>query len=209
MPDLQTVGNKVAEVVPRWEWRVFGLELPLSQTELCGAISGPERQSTEWYLLSSASPHNVKLRKGAIEVKRLEEVHASGLERWRPTLRSAFPLDPRLLAEVWDALNVLPPRSAIPLDDEAEFLRALPRELRAVHLEKRRSPLILGDCPGEWVRLSVAGLDRQSLALEHPDPGFLLQTLRRLHLDPAANTNYPRALAQLVGGAAPAFISGA
>ena len=209
MSGTQLTGDRVAAIVPRWEWRVFGRDLPLARGRLRGALSGPERRSRESYLLSPESPHNVKIRDGALEVKRLVEVHPSGLERWRPTLRALFPLDPHLLSEVWDALRIPPPQSPIPLNDESGFLDALPQELRVVHLEKRRRPLILRGCPGEWVMLTVAQLQRQSLALEHPDPELLLETLRRFHLDPVANTNYPRALAQLAGGPAPAFSSGA
>src|SRR5512143_1289511 len=93
-------------VVPRWEWRVFGVTLPLTPGRLQAAVSGPERESAEYYLLSRASPHNVKIRGGAVEVKRLEEVHPSGLERWRPTLKAPFPLDAGSLTEVWDVLGI-------------------------------------------------------------------------------------------------------
>ena len=82
------------EIVPRYEFRLFGTCLGMAEQRLralapCESIS----ESREVYLLDGDRVHemNVKIRRGKLELKRLIDRHR-GLERWRPAGQWAFPV---------------------------------------------------------------------------------------------------------------------
>jgi exopolyphosphatase/guanosine-5'-triphosphate,3'-diphosphate pyrophosphatase len=156
----------------------------------------------ETYLLSALSPHNVKVRGNALEVKRREAVDPLGLECWRPTLRATFPLAGGALAELWDAWGIPAPSPLRTTYGFGEFVREIVAPdpaLRRVDVIKRRTRLVVDGCPGEHVTLLVRDAHWESLAFEHEDPALVIGVLRRLGLDPAANTSYPAAFKRIVG----------
>lgn len=165
-----------APIVPRWEWRTFGPRVPLPLEFWDGAAGLQEAESEETYLLSPMSPHNVKLREGRVEIKRLERTDAAGLELWQPTLKESFPVSHETLEKICLALGVLP-----------------------VTISKRRTRLSIFDCSGEHVELHVGHERWESLAFEDEHPDRILAVLHHLHIDSRLNESYPRALRRIVG----------
>ena len=184
----------------RWEWRWIGHQTPVPVSRLGYAWSDPPARTAEFYLVSAGSPHNVKVREGLIEVKRLRRVSGDGLEQWSPTVRSGFPLLPADWAEVLDALG-LPAGAGVPPATLDVLLEALlpAASVRRVEVVKRRSRLVLAGCPGEWVRLDIEGRRMVSLAFEHEQADTVREALAALQLDPHDNLNYPAAIKRLIG----------
>jgi hypothetical protein len=187
--------------VPRWEFRIFARRLPdtIPSALLAGETLSPA--SREIYLLSSLTTENIKVRHNTLEIKHLLRRSAEGFERWTPTLKATFPLDPASFAGLLRALGVSPkgPERRWGL---ATVLRRLidpdPR-LRSVRLTKRRARLSGLPCTAERVTLRVSNWRWQSFALEGPDLSALRAAVRALDLDPIQNLNYPRALKRLLG----------
>jgi hypothetical protein len=196
-------------ITPRWEWRLIQSQLPIGAEELAALVTRPPRDSTETYLLSSAAPHNVKLRGGKLEIKALEAVHPSGLERWCPVLSATFPVSRQAVALLNEALGLGAFALPGPILDAGSLLRQLPPRVVVVPLCKRRHALTLDGCPGEWVLLEVGGRQLQSLSLEHPDPARILDVLHARQLHPEHNTSYPTALLRLMAGVSPMSHTGA
>src|SRR6476660_6653957 len=80
------VHGQVSEIVARWEWRAFGDDFGAAGERL--AALEPERvqESEELYLLTAEEVDTVKVRDGAMDVKRLERVSEDGLEQWLPVM---------------------------------------------------------------------------------------------------------------------------
>lgn len=182
---------------PRWEWRTFSADLSAIEAEIGLAIQTPPRRSEEIYLLSSASPHSAKIRDGALEVKRLLEVDADGLELWSLAFEAAFPLDAAALARAYEALDLPPP----PIPPKSYDLRAFLDEivaggeaLRPVVVKKARRRFIFFDCAAELVRLRIGDVGQESFALEHRKPARVLAALRELGLDARRNVAYPKGI---------------
>lgn len=190
-------------VVPRWEWRTISQHT--LAPHVLGFDSGVRGHTVhETYILSSVSPHNIKIRDGCLEVKRLEQVDATGLERWRPVVKAAFPLDAAAVAEAFDAWKV----HAFPLSTEATsnpaaFLAAVTgarMELQTITITKQLAPLELLGCQGEHVDLVIADALWESVAFENADPALVRAAIAYLGFCPSDNTSYPTALKHIVSG---------
>src|SRR6478735_6955399 len=84
---------RMSVVIPRWEWRTFGVPFGAADAILAGLTPTRVEEGDELYLLSE-NGENVKVRAGLMDIKVLREVdRRHGLERWEPVLKAAFPLD--------------------------------------------------------------------------------------------------------------------
>ncbi len=191
-----------ATVVPRWEWRAFErtFAAPPPVEGATGSQVAGEREET--YLLSLLSPHNVKIRDGQLEIKRLVRADASGLEQWCPLLKRPFPIGVDALTAACEAWGLPAPADGRPIRSLAELLQTVVvphRQLRIVTMAKRRIPVTVAGCHGERGQITVAGHRWNTVSFEDADPARVLAALRELKLDPAANENYPRALKRILG----------
>jgi len=93
---------------PRWEWRTFGAGLSDIEAKVGLTARIAPRQSDEIYLLNFATPHSAKIRDGVLEVKRLLQVHSSGLEQWSPAFKARFPLSAPMVQSALAALDLRP-----------------------------------------------------------------------------------------------------
>lgn len=191
------------EVPLCWEWRTFHYQAHrwdrlLRQVELTPA-SAPANVT---YLLTPASPDNVTIRDGHIEVKRMLRTSPAGLELWRPSLKQEFPLDPKAVSALCHAWRCeqpeIMPSVATPEALLAWVSRALPA-VRVIPVRKLRRRFRLGECEGEWVTLESGSARLESLSLGHHDPMVVLQAMAELQLSGAPNINYVAGLKRFLG----------
>lgn len=187
----------VAAVVPRWEWRIFRPTLPWP-AEAVPHADGDVEASADTYLLASGSSFNVKIRRGRLEIKRLERMDEHGLEQWRPIHAFQFPLTPDQVATTCVDLGVCAPDVDTPIDVEA-FLHVMRDKVRVVPVVKRRVRFKLRGCRGEHATLIVDGERWMTIAIEHQDSRHLQQAVESLGYHTSANIRYPRALKVICG----------
>jgi exopolyphosphatase / guanosine-5'-triphosphate,3'-diphosphate pyrophosphatase len=193
----------MAAIIPRWEWRVFGVGLGPAEEALATLPSGPVEESDELYLLSAAGA-NVKVRDGLMDIKLLREVDGDGLERWEPVMKAGFPLPTAEVARVFQALAVVPPsltRDAYTLDQFLAELVGPSGAVWVVRVHKRRVRYRLGGCMAETAEVEADGRTQRTVAIESEDPSAVMAAVRGVGLDTHVNTGYPRGLAALVTGA--------
>ena len=121
-----------------WEWRLFGAgrEAPV----IPGLTGQPEERSEfDHYLVAPEVKHNVKLRAGDVEVKRLLETRARGLQLWQDKEIFSLPASAGQVAALGKFLNVNVEGADVQTAEEliAYFTRFQPA-LRTVHVTKRR-----------------------------------------------------------------------
>jgi exopolyphosphatase / guanosine-5'-triphosphate,3'-diphosphate pyrophosphatase len=190
----------VAGIIPRWEWRLFGIGFRPAEDAFAPLTRGRVEEGDEVYLLSAAGS-NVKLRDGLMDIKLLREVDAAGLERWEPVMKAGFPLARGDVARVFDALGVDPPpltRDAYTWEQLLAGLVEPGDAVRVVRVHKRRARFTLGGCMAELTEVEAHGRGVRTIAVEAEDPSAVIAAVRRLGLDVRANTSYPRGLAALV-----------
>src|SRR5271166_3634914 len=112
-------------IVSRWEWRTFGQDFGAAEPRLAALGAEKVQNSEEIYLLASGSDANVKIRDELMDIKILEGVDSSGLEKWRPVFKEPFPLSAAAVARVVAALAVAP----LPLPADGHSLDLLLAEL--------------------------------------------------------------------------------
>ena len=192
-------GAAVAEIIQRWEWRVFGAGFGAAEEVFAELTRGAIVESEEVYLLSAAGGNvgNVKVRDGLMDIKLLREVDGDGLERWEPVMKRGFPLAAADASRVFDVLGVTPP----PLVQDAytwdQFLAELVRPsdaVRAVRVHKRRQRYSFAGCMAEVSDMEMDGQPARTIAVEAEDPSAVMAAVRRLGLDGQVNTSYPRGL---------------
>jgi len=182
-------------IVPRWEWRSFGERFGAAEDVL--TAQAPERvhDTDELYLLSTASDASVKVRDALMDVKRLEEVNADGLEQWRPVMKAAFPLRSDDVAFVLDTLHAPPAAERRPeygLDDLAGLALT-------AKVHKRRAHYRIDGCLAELSEVRVGERATRTIAVEGEDPGQVIAAVRRLGLDGRRNVSVARGIKALLG----------
>ena len=192
----------MSEIVPRWEWRVFGDDLAAAEAELVKLAPGAVQVSDELYVLSRDSDSAVKVRDGLMDVKHLLEVDGAGLERWVPVMKRSFPLSAADLRAVLAALEVTPPplgRAAYELAEMSDEVIRPNEALHAVRVHKRRAHYTVGGCMAELTAVRVEAGATRTIAVESEDASLVLAAVRSLGLETRANINMPRGLKALVG----------
>ena len=198
-----------ATPAPRWEWRTFAQSLPALKKAVGNAAgTAAPRASAEIYLLNLRGPHNAKIRNNVLDIKRLQQVSADGLELWSPAFKGSFPASRAQLGDAFAAWGLAAPafaRDSYTLDQFLAEIVAPHHALRRVEVGKNRSGFEFGNCIAEFAEVVVNGIACESFCLEHENPALILAALRQLHLQPRANINYPEGLKRALGIASPAL----
>jgi len=186
----------------RWEWRCFAPSLAAIAQAVAIPGDAASRESDEIYLLDPKGTENAKIRNGVLDIKRLRQIDADGLELWEPVLKARFPLSRSDLAAasaVWPLPLETMPCATYTIEQFIEGLISLRADLRVVRVHKSRRAFTFSGCIAELVRIDVESRALESFSLEHEDPKRILAALRALGLDGHANTNYSRALRRALG----------
>jgi exopolyphosphatase/guanosine-5'-triphosphate,3'-diphosphate pyrophosphatase len=163
------------DITPRWEWRAFGRHFGEAESQLRARTPDAEQESDEIYVLAGPDA-NVKLRDGLVDIKRLRQVDAHGLELWVPVRKEPCTLD-RFLAEFAGG----------------------DRPGRPVRVHKRRRRYTFGGCLAELVDVEANGRSTRTIALESEDAPQVAWAIGQLGLVGYANVSYPRGLGILIG----------
>jgi len=193
----------MATIVPRWEWRTFGSAFGVAETRFAELTPGAVQESDELYFLGGAGP-NAKVRDDLMDIKVLREVDASGLERWEPVMKQAFPLPAADAAKVFALLRVSTPRLARDAFTLDQFIGELvvPSEvLRPVKVHKRRVRYTVGGCVSELSDVRANGRATRTIAIEAEDAAAVVSAVASVSLGGYLNTNYALGLRALLDDA--------
>jgi exopolyphosphatase/guanosine-5'-triphosphate,3'-diphosphate pyrophosphatase len=183
-------------IVPRWEWRSFGVEFGVADAAFAALEPKLVQESDETYLLSPGTDAAVKIRAGLMDIKVLEQVNEAGLEQWRPVMKEAFPLPRGEADKVCAALRVSAPpapgKDAFSLDEFLAVLVAPERGVRAIAVHKHRVHYTVNECMSEVTEVVAEGRRVRTLAIEAADAERVVATVNDLGLSGRENTSYPR-----------------
>ena len=189
----------------RFEFRIWGSHLDVAHKRLdaLADASGP-RESAETYILSRLTDTaNVKIRDGLLDIKLLVEQQGH-LERWRPVLKTGFPLESRAIVEVvFPNLGVAPPaleRSAYSHGELIQDVVRPNRDLAGVNVTKKRYGYKLERCTAEFAIVAIdGGSVSETVQVEAEDPVAALGAIVQLGLSAQPNVNYIRHLKTMIG----------
>ena len=190
----------LSTIVPRWEWRTFGLHFGRAEAAFAAATPVDVKESSELYLLSGTAD-NVKVRDDLMDIKVLQETNADGLERWTPVMKAAFPLPAADAIQVLEALRGSVPaldREAYTLDEFVDELVAPTGRIRVVTVQKRRVRYTVGGCMAEVSEVEANRRRIRTIAIEAEDPVAVSAAVRAVGLGGYQNTSYPRGLTALI-----------
>jgi exopolyphosphatase/guanosine-5'-triphosphate,3'-diphosphate pyrophosphatase len=193
----------MATVVPRWEWRTFGARFGLAEARFAALAPGAVQESDELYFLGAPGAI-VKLRGGLIDIKRLREVDADGLERWEPVMKGGFPLSAADAAAALACAGLPPPRPAPESYTVEPFVAELAPPggaLRCVPVRKRRVRFTVGGCVAELSDVWADGKSTRTVAIESEDAAAVVAAVGSVGLSGYRNTNYARGLSALLDDA--------
>src|SRR5271166_899730 len=151
----------MTEIVPRFEFRIWGenLDHELQLLERLAPAS-PPRESSETYLISSATDLcNAKIRSDLMDIKVLSRAER-GLELWEPVLKAEFPLDGTTIAtKIYPRLELERSKIESGLFNQAAFLDQIARDsrIKIVPVSKSRSRFQIGSCTAEFASIRVNG----------------------------------------------------
>jgi hypothetical protein len=193
------------EVEPRYEFRLFGLDLEPYENKLIELSEKVQsRQMQSVYLLAAGNPNNnVKIRGKVMDIKVLEQEY-QGLEQWNPFLVGEFPLTSEVIKTVvFPALGVSPPVFAHSSYSLEEFVRELimvDPDLSVAYVNKKRDGYDFNNCIAEIASITVNGAFIKTLCIESENPEKVLEAKRMLGIgDEEENVNYPLALKRIMG----------
>jgi hypothetical protein len=187
----------------RWEWRAFSRraarDFALQDLREAPEDAPPTRQD-ELYVVSRRSTGHVTVRDGRLDIKALLETALGGLELWRPAYAASFPLGADDITAGFQAWHLRTPAHLPSSCELAAWLRDVVDpcdDLRAVHVQKQRTRIVLGECPGERVTVHIDGDAWETIAFEHADPAIVLAAVHRVGGYSINNENYPAALKRI------------
>jgi len=189
----------------RFEFRIWGNHLSPFRERLT-AISTPSdrHESAETYILSRATDTaNVKIRNDLMDIKLMTE-QVGRLERWRPVLKSGFPLDSRTIVEqLFPHLGVPAPEIAQTSYTHGELIRDLirpNRDLALLDVIKVRRQFVFDKYTAEFAEVRIGGgATSETVEIESEDPAAVLRAIAKLGLNSLANINYVRHLKLMTG----------
>ncbi|MFZ2060187.1 MAG: hypothetical protein WAU82_04190 [Candidatus Binatus sp.] len=189
----------------RFEFRIWGNHLSPFRDRLTAiAVPSEPVESAETYILSrTTDTANVKIRAELTDIKLMTE-QVGRLERWRPVLKSAFPLDARTIVEqVFPHLGVPVEQITQPSYTHGEFLRDLVRphrDLSIVPVVKLRCQFRSEKFTAEFAEVQISGgATSETVEIESDDPAAVLRAIAKLGLNSHANINYVRHLKLMTG----------
>jgi hypothetical protein len=188
-------------IIPRWEWRCFAPALKALADRAAASGAGAPRESDEIYLLDLERTENAKIRDGVLDIKRLRDVDADGLQLWEPVFKAAFPLRRSDLEAAFAAwgLHAAATGDTYALDEFLADVIAPRPDFRIARVHKARSGFTFAGCIAEFVRLTVDGIALESFSLEQEERTRIVAALAQLGLDGHANTSYPAGLKRALG----------
>jgi hypothetical protein len=189
----------------RFEFRIWGNHLgPFRDRLTAIAVPSESRESAETYILSRATDaSNVKIRTELLDIKLMTE-QVGRLERWRPVLKSAFPMDARTIVEqVFPHLGVPVGHIDQPSYSHGELIRDLirpHRDLAIVPVVKVRRQFTSEKFTAEYAEVQIGGgATSETVEIESEDPAAVLRAIAKLGLNSHANINYVRHLKLMTG----------
>ena len=199
-------------IIPRWEWRTFAsdpADLGDAVAVFDGLATSEPLLSDEVYILPGGDGPGgdapvdrvVKVRGGLLDIKRLEETDAHGLERWQPIFKTGFPLSPDDVAAALAALRLSTAPPDGPVEDATALgavLAAASPDVRVVEVHKRRVRATLDGCSSELTEVTAGGRTTRTVAAESPDPAAVVTAVEHLGLTGYVNQSYPRGLTDLL-----------
>jgi len=189
-------------IVPRWEWRTFGQDFGAAEPRFAALGAEKVQNSEEIYLLASGSDANVKIRDELMDIKILERVDSSGLEKWRPVFKEPFPLAASAVARVQAALGVTPlsfSAGGLSLDQLLADLARSDGRVRVIAVRKTRTRYQVQGCVAELTDVVADGKAVRTVAIEDADPAKVIAAVAVMRLDRFPNISYPRGLKHLIG----------
>ena len=191
----------MAEIKPRYEFRVWGADLGAIRQKLEQLAAAKETKSQETYLISSATDHcNAKIRDGLMDIKVLV-AEDRGLEQWRPILKAGFPLERSIIAEqVFANLQLPAPALGKSAYELREFLDEVMRSrpgVTVVDVSKTRYQFSVGACAAEYGQVVLNGVPEDTVAAESVDPDAVLKLIKNLGISDT-NTSYIREIKRLL-----------
>lgn len=192
----------MAVIIPRWEWRTFREDLSSYAETLKKYGEASIKKSEEFYILSSASDENIKIREDLVDIKSFKNSNADKLEQWDPIMKEAFPISSDKLKRLFTVFKVPAPEFKRNEYSYQQFLDEVIKPnsaLKVVNVKKVRYIYKINDCAVEFAKTEFNGVPSQTACVEHIDPVVVMTTVRELGLVDFENINYIKAMKKSVG----------
>jgi hypothetical protein len=192
----------MAEIKPRYEFRIWAENLTPVREQLQALSEPRDMVSRETYLISSATDRcNVKIRAGLMDIKVLV-AEDRGLEQWKPVLKEGFPLTRVAISDqVFPSLEIASPplgKSEYSMEDFFEQVIRPEPKIAIVEVSKTRYQFGIGACSAEYATVTINGVPRDTVAVESVDPDAVLQLVQKLGIK-ETNVSYIREIKRVLG----------
>ncbi len=180
----------------RWEWRTFVDSLGEAEMRIRFHPLTGVGSCVETHVVSPDGPWDVRIRDGALRLRRLEETAPDKLERWTPVAAWAFPLGEDGLAAACAAWGVKAPAAGTGCSAERLLDEVVARHARlaAVVVAQERFTFDVDGCAVELAHLTFGDTPLRTAAVAHEDLERVRAAIRTLGLSVFENVNYVRAL---------------
>jgi len=192
----------VSPPVLRWEWRTFAPDLGDVKRRLPSLAHIKAEHSRETYIVCALVPHSAQVRFDELDVRRLVQLDAQGLQQWDPVIKTTFPIAAETAARLFGIWRLPLPGFERPHYSVTLFLEdvvARNRDLHVVEVEKTRYGFVYEGCAAELTQVTVNGIPLESLSLEHEHESVLLGAMDDLGFVGTRNVSYAQAIKDVLG----------
>jgi exopolyphosphatase / guanosine-5'-triphosphate,3'-diphosphate pyrophosphatase len=196
------IDNKTRKIIPRWEWRTFGDNLESAESKIRKFNYSRIMDSSETYILSRESNHNIKIRHELLDVKILKNVNEKHLEQWHPTMKSPFPIYQNTIDTIFSYANLHKVNYERSKYSYHQFIHEIVKnhpKLLVVEVSKKRYGFMIDDVMVEIAELQIANNFIRTIAVEHVDANLTIDMVTKLELIHFENINYISCLKIIAG----------
>ncbi|MBI9103507.1 MAG: hypothetical protein JEY99_13900 [Spirochaetales bacterium] len=182
-------------IIPDWEWRTFGKEIPL-KVDLNIWQRTIRIESSDIYIISTIAEDCFRIQEGILIIDRLHQVNADGLEQWLPESKFEFPINIEEIKSVYKLFRLSMPSLTEKEYKKEEFIQIVKRNSRLIlsKIDKVIHIYDIRDCIVEKADLRIDGESIVSIAVKDPDAQLIKKTLIHLGIEGRENKSYTSAI---------------
>jgi exopolyphosphatase / guanosine-5'-triphosphate,3'-diphosphate pyrophosphatase len=181
------------EIIPRWEWRTFGItqkegEEIFSDTECYRTL-----KSKDIYIISELSNDNIKLRDSKIiDMKLPLKIDHNSLELWTVALKATFPISLHNMGLLFKGLGKTVPSSVKEDLSTEEFLSIINKlkDLHIVTVDKTRHGFRPNEVRSELAEIVINKTKYFTVSFESDNPSKVRELIEKHSLTSKKNENY-------------------
>jgi len=185
----------MSSIIPDWEWRTFGKEIPL-KVDFNDIRKTIRIESSEIYIISAIAEECFRIQESKLMIDRLNQVNMDGFEQWLPESKIEFPITIDEIKGVFKLFRLSMPSLTDDDYSKEKFIEIAKTNRRLIvsKIDKVINVYNIRGCIVEKTDLQIDGEQVVTIAVKNPDTLLIKKTLADMGVENRENRSYTSAI---------------